>query len=201
MASPKFPFTKIEFVDRLLALQHKKKRVDFMHKVFPNNGIGAELGVFKGHFSPFLFKYTKAKKLHLIDLWYLLAPKWTWAQGNQSTVDALRRILKIFKKEIESERVIIHVGDDIEILKSFPNNYFDWVYIDSSHAYDHTKQELLLLEQKVKPEGVISGDDWRPDKNHPHHGVFKAVTEFIADRDYQIIYADEQNLQWAIKQM
>ena len=45
-------------------------RGQIMAKLLPKNGVGAELGVFKGQFSPYLFKNTNAFKLHLIDPWF-----------------------------------------------------------------------------------------------------------------------------------
>jgi hypothetical protein len=87
----------------------------------PKNGIGAELGVFKGQFSPMLMRYAKPKELHLIDPWYLLTNNWHWGGGNRSTVDAVINIFKVWKKEIEMKHVFIHIGDDRQILTSFPN--------------------------------------------------------------------------------
>ena len=173
-------------------------RGKIMVNILPKNGVGAELGVFRGEFSPYLFKYTKAIKLHLIDPWYFLTAKWTWAVGNKSTVKALRKILKKWRKEIEEQKIFIHIGDDREVLQTFPDCYFDWVYLDSSHQYKHTVEELRILKDKVKAKGVIAGDDWRPDPLHRHHGVYKAVTEFINQYGYSILYSDERNRQWAI---
>jgi hypothetical protein len=44
----------------------------------------------------------------------------------------------------------------------------------------------------VKSSGIISGDDWRPDPNHIHHGVYKALNEFILKYNYELIYADDK---------
>jgi hypothetical protein len=176
-----------------------RRRIPFIEQVLPKNGIGAELGVFKGYLSRHLIRLTKSTELHLIDPWYLHASHWSWASGNQSTVDALIRILQTFKKEIEGGRVVVHVGDDCQVLTTFPDQYFDWVYIDTSHAYEHTKHELQILARKVKENGVIAGDDWQPDPAHRHHGVYRAVNEFVASEKYEIVFADSDNLQWAIK--
>lgn len=93
----------------------------------------------------------------------------------------------------------MHVQDDIKLLKEFPDDYFDWVYVDSSHGYEHTVSELALLLKKVKASGIICGDDWQPNPNHRHHGVYKAVNEFILKNDYKLLYSDDKNLQWFIK--
>ena len=103
------------------------------------------------------------------------------------------------KKELEQGHVLVHAGDDLQVLTSFPDNYFDWVYIDTSHAYEHTKLELQILKKKVKSNGVIAGDDWQPKPDHRHHGVYKAVNEFMASDKYELIYSNTDDLQWAIK--
>lgn len=174
-------------------------RALFAERVLPKNGIGAELGVFKGQFSSVLLERTNAKRLHLIDPWYFLTPHWHWGSGDRSTVRALIRILQRFEKEIESGRIRVHVGDDRQVLTTFPERYFDWVYIDSSHFYEHTREELQILAGKMKPAGLIAGDDWQPDPSHRHHGVYKAVTEFAASGKYDVIYADQRDRQWAMR--
>lgn len=188
-----------EYLDRAIAQKSKEDRIQFIEEILPKNGIGAELGVFKGHLSPILLKHTNATKLHLIDPWYFLTAHWRWAFGNQSTVDSLIKVLQTFKKEIEDQRIIVHVGDDRQILETFPDRYFDWVYIDSSHAYQHTKQELQILDSKMKDKGIIAGDDWQPKPSHKHHGIFKAVNEFLASEKYRLVYSNKDNLQWAMK--
>lgn len=179
--------------------RNQQKRASFVEQILPKNGIGAELGVHRGYFSPMLMELTIVTKLHLIDPWYFLTSHWHWGSGNRSTVEALIKILQRFKSEIESGRVLVHVGDDLQILPTFPDQYFDWVYIDSSHAYEHTRDELQILDSKVKDIGVIAGDDWQPDPSHQLHGVYKAVNEFVNFGNYEIVYSDSSNAQWAIK--
>ena len=94
--------------------------------------------------------------------------------------------------------VHIHNEFSTDWLKSVPDDYLDWAYIDSSHAFDQTLQELYLLERKVKKTGVVFGDDFYPDENHRHHGVYQAVQKFTREAAYDLVYADA-NMQWAIK--
>lgn len=179
-------------------IRANRVRMPFVDAVLPKGGVGAEIGVFKGRFSPVLLRGSEATRLHLIDPWYLLTPVWHWGRGDRSTVNALRRILKRWRHEIEAGRIQVHVGDDRQVLATFPDHCLDWVYLDSSHAYEHTAEELRLLHRTVKPGGVIAGDDWQPDPRHKHHGVHRAVTEFAAAEGYDVVYADETDRQWAI---
>lgn len=175
-----------------------RARVPFVRTVLPPDGVGAEIGVFQGHFSGVLLRESRARTLHLIDPWYLLTPAWHWGRGDRSTVNAVRRIRHRWRREIADGRVVVHVGDDREVLAGFPDASLDWVYLDSSHAYEHTRQELDLLRHKVTTTGVIAGDDWQPDPGHPHHGVFRAVNEFVEQHGYTVIHADPVTRQWAI---
>jgi hypothetical protein len=129
----------------------KENRVPFISSVLPKQGIGAELGVFKGQFSPLLMRYSDPKELHLIDPWYFLTGQWHWGGGNRSTVDAVIRILKLWKSEIEKKRLFVHIGDN-----------------------------------------------WQTDPSHKHHGVFKAVNEFVEINGYSLVYASESAKQLAI---
>lgn len=178
--------------------QRALRRLGFVRECLPENSIGIELGVMKGHFSEVLLEQLRPKELHLVDMWHLGAPDWPWAQGDNSTVNALIKVLQHFKAQIEAGTVTVHVGDDRQILQSFPDHHFDWAYIDSSHFYEHTLEELLILRHKVKPDGVITGDDWWPDASHRHHGVYKAVVEFNEQHGYELFYTNDCK-QWAIR--
>ena len=174
-------------------------RSAFIESMLPRGGVGAELGVHRGYFTPDLLELTRPSRLHLIDPWYLLGKEWKWGNGNRSTVDALVGVIHAFRDELVSGQVVLHIGGDLDILPTFPDAYFDWVYVDTSHTYEHTLAELRILKEKVKTEGIIAGDDWRSDPSHKHHGVCKAVAEFAAQSDYQIVYANATDLQWAIR--
>lgn len=177
--------------------QHALQRAGFVDAVIPKDAVGAELGVFKGHFSRVLFEVARPKTMHLIDPWYFGKPFWPWAKGDASTVHALVNVLCHFERAIHEEVVQVHVGDDCEVLERFPDGYLDWAYIDTSHAYEHTCRELEILSRKVKPTGVIAGDDWVTDPANRHHGVYRAVNEFVQASGWEFL-VEGVNRQWAI---
>jgi hypothetical protein len=177
----------------------RPSRAEFVRQILPKGGVGAELGVQKGDFTRELLDIADPERLHLVDLWYLFGKEWHWGAGNRSTVAALKGVLDEFEDELVSGKVALNIGNDLEVLTTFPDRYFDWVYLDTLHMYEHTKQELEVLRVKVKLDGTIAGDDWLVDPNHPHHGVCKAVREFVRTEPYELIYSSERDLQWAIK--
>jgi cephalosporin hydroxylase len=66
----------------------------------------------------------------------------------------------------------------------------DIVFIDTSHLYDHTVQELAIYRWLVRPGGVICLHDTElptPEGAPPRplYPVKKAVIEFIAETGWQ----------------
>jgi hypothetical protein len=174
-------------------------RAEFVGTVLPKGGVGAEVGVHKGFFTPVLLEVAEPRRLHIIDPWYVLGREWNWGAGDRSTVNALARIMKRFEAELAEGRLVLHIGDDLEVLPRFEPGTFDWMYFDTTHAYEQTCKELRLAEALVKPDGVICGDDWRDDPAHAHYGVRVAVEEFCAERGFRLAYASAADRQWAVR--
>ena len=180
------------------------KREDFL-KIFPKNAVGAELGVFQGKYSQKLLLVTKPKELHLIDPWWKVMGEiygdWSRKHNNgellptrQAYEEAKAHVAAVDKDGVAK----FHVEDDLVCLATFPDHYFDWIYLDSSHTYEHTKAELELLHDKVKPTGLIAGDDWKTDPNHMHYGMRVAIEEFCQSHDWEIKKLDLRFEQWCI---
>jgi len=168
-------------------------------EILPKDSVGVELGVFKGDFSKKIIEIVKPRKLYLVDPWWLIGKKtWTFSLINRSVISGYINVVRNFEDELVDGKVEIKVGFSKDILAEFPDNFFDWAYIDSTHFYQETKEELELLRDKVKNDGYIAGHDWEPDPTRKHHGVYKAVNEFIKENSYEITYLDEAT-QWCIR--
>ena len=99
--------------------------------------------------------------------------------------------------DIDSDIENVIKGDSVEVMNTFEDNYFDWVYIDTDHSYELTKKELEVCSRKVKDDGYIALLDyiWYDyfnsilDDSDIYFGVVKAVNEFILSReDYEVKY-------------
>jgi hypothetical protein len=166
--------------------------------------VAAEIGVFRGRFTKAIFTTNRPRELHLIDGWWELHgeffPVWGGAYtefGQLTTRQAHDEVLEVIRRFGEKTRTSVHVGDDRTILAGFPDAYFDWVYLDTTHQYDHTLEELRILSKKVKPRGVIAGDDWKDNPNHKHHGASVAIKEFCLEDHWQVDERDDFR-QWRI---
>lgn len=173
-------------------------------KLIPKASIGAELGVFCGNLSAALIAQASPARLHLVDPWWkangdFYADWGTYTDfGRLGTANAYALTIDNLVRGLGEGDVHIHNEFSTDWLNSIPDNYLDWAYIDSSHAFEQTLQELYLLERKVKKAGIVFGDDFYPNENHQHHGVYQAVQKFTRETAYDLVYADA-NMQWAIK--
>ncbi len=150
-------------------------------KLLPKHAVVVELGVDHGEFSEVILKTTQPKKLHLVDAW-----------GNPERFhDGLGvMVMDKFKSEIASSQVEVNVGYSTTIISTFPDNYFDWAYVDTDHSYSLTSRELNLIKNKMKPGGIIAGHDyaicnWVDDIRY---GVIEAVHEFCVKENWEMIY-------------
>jgi hypothetical protein len=183
--------------------RHNKARAAFLARNVKQNGCSAEIGVHLGVYTANILEATRPQKLHLIDPWYLLGSEWDWDGEETSTVAAFANILMRFERQIMSGQVIPNVAFDLELIPQFADDYFDWVYVDTTHQYEHTLAELNALIPKIKSGGVIAGDDWIEDTDHIHHGVSVAVSEFVDAQRGAFEFADVDQLiqQWAIRKI
>src|SRR3989338_3955014 len=81
-----------KFRYKLSAFGHAPQREHFLN-ILPKNAVGAEIGVFKGEFSPHLLDITKPRELHLVDLWWKIGEYFQWGgtkedKGRLKTRDA-----------------------------------------------------------------------------------------------------------------
>lgn len=181
-------------------LKHREStRKKFLTSHLKAGGVGAEIGVQKGFFTHVMLDATRPSRLHLIDPWYLLGERWEWARGSKSTTKALKNVIYWFKSELACGDIVLHIGFDGVVLRDLPDDYFDWVYLDTSHAYEDTLQVLLLLKNKVKDSGIILGDDWFSSREHPFYGQYRAINEFVASNGYKLLTASDEDHQWAIR--
>ncbi|MEP4533559.1 MAG: class I SAM-dependent methyltransferase [Cyclobacteriaceae bacterium] len=181
---------------------HFHRRKGFL-RILPEGSVGVELGVFKGEFTDLILRNVKPSKLYLVDLWWEgfgeFYPDWGvyTNYGKLKTKEAFQMANQRILKNDAMDICEIYVGDDLLFLESLENETLDWAYIDSSHSYEHTQKELILLDKKVKNKGVICGHDWREDSKHRHHGVYKAVNEYCVERGWKVLLLDRYT-QWAI---
>lgn len=166
----------------------------FLLEMLPKQSIGAEIGVHTGNFSQKIISSIAPKELHLIDPWKYetsdtYAEAWYGgrAKEGQRTMDGrYSKVCNRFSQEMQAGQVKVHRGYSTDILEQFPDEYFDWIYIDGNHLYEYVKKDLELSFKKTKLRGLIIGDDygsggwWKG-------GVKQAVDEFKKKKAIRLV--------------
>jgi hypothetical protein len=166
----------------------------FLVRRFPCGSIGAEVGVHKGEFSEQILRIVKPRKLHLIDPWKYESSEeyrdaWYGGQAQGAQVEMDQRYDEVcnrFDRDIKSGRVTIHRGYSADVGRGFPDEYFDWVYIDGNHIYEFVKSDLELFYPKVKAGGYMAGDDYQLG-GWWKGGVKLAVDEFLQNMPVELV--------------
>jgi hypothetical protein len=142
----------------------------------PKNSTGAELGVFCGDFTREILATVQPKTLHLVDLFEGRVTSGDKDGRHMRTVDmaVIRGELEALGHPVIHYPIQTHASDSVAWLEAQPFASFDWVYIDTTHEYEHTLAELRAARLAVKPGGIIAGHDL----SRAFPGVFQAVAEF-----------------------
>ena len=154
----------------------------FLLDMMPAHSVCAEIGVDRGVFSAEILETVKPAKLHLIDPW-------------ENDPDRYDLVCRKFADRVESGQVQIHRGKSQSFHDLFPDEYFDWIYVDGSHSYKSVRNDLDLYYPKVKMYGFIAGDDYRLVEKR--RGLRDAVAE-IAEKYFMrlILIQNNQYILW-----
>ncbi|MGK7940286.1 MAG: class I SAM-dependent methyltransferase [Crocosphaera sp.] len=100
------------------------------------------------------------------------------SQGNLTCVDCWHNedIYNDFKNNIKQAEIPLSMLKmrSVEAASHIPDNSLDFVFIDSSHEYQDTIEEILLWLPKLKSDGLLCGHDY----GNPYFpGLKEAVEE------------------------
>ena len=133
----------------------------------PKQARVAEVGTYRGGFARHILDACDPAELHLIDL-------------DVSLLDPA---------VAADRRVSIHQGMSDEMLAQFPDDHFDWIYIDGDHSYDGASRDARIAATKVKPGGTLVFNDFaHADPYLGAYGVHRSVVEFAVTRGWPFVW-------------
>ncbi len=161
-------------------IEYKKligwKRHDIIQELSENNNIGIELGVAKGIYSKRMLESNKFQRFYGVDIY---GDK----HDTKEYIQALNYI------NFQDSRYSLLRCDFDSAIDLFPDNYFDFIYID---GYAHTGEEggktIIDWYKKLKVGGIIAGDDYHEDWPL----VIWAVNDFILQTQELLSITSEQ---------
>jgi len=143
-------------VPRTAATDLVKLAADRFHRL----GRAAEIGVFQGDFAATNLMYWKGK--------YFGVDAWDYRKG-ESEHDKNFKDEKInqhnyevaqSKTDFAGSRVKLIRNLSIAAARTFPDEYFDWIYIDALHTKAAAAADLSAWWPKLRHGGLLSGDDF-----------------------------------------
>lgn len=188
LSPPQLPGYRL--IDRLTSrVARRAAKRDFLFEVLPRGGTVIEVGVFDGDFSERILALNEPRKLHLVDPWFTKddgslydGPTQQFNSAKQAA-DALesqyQHVTRRFAAEIAAGRIEVHRTLSHLAAPQFPDEHFDWIYVDASHFYDDVKVDLQAFWPKLKRGGYMAGDDYDR-RGIWEHGVTRAIDEFVA---------------------
>lgn len=156
-----------------------------MLEALPKNGIGAEVGVWEGRFSEVILEVCSPKILHLIDPWEYDPRFNNTGFGRKKNAERMPQMHEmVAEKFAGDDRVHLHRAMSGDALTAMEDASLDWIYIDGNHNEPFVGNDLALATKKVRPGGVIAGDDyhWSDGEGTPVKDAVKRCVEGLADR-------------------
>lgn len=151
--------------------------------MLPKGGSGAEIGVWKGHFSAAILKVAEPRLLHLIDPWeQRTEPAYDkalyGAKMPENIDDVHAGVCAQFADQVAAGTVQVHRAYSHDVLPNLVPGSLDFVYIDGDHSFEAVRQDLAMAIEVVRTGGLICLDD--------HHmgkwwgdGVVRALNETL----------------------
>jgi SAM-dependent methyltransferase len=164
---PPLPTLPPDRLDGCVLLSHR----DEILKRLPKGGICAEVGTQEGLFAEKMVAQVQPERLHLFDI--------DDAPLRARSTDLLTR-----------PNVTLHVGDSSRLLSGFPDDHFDWIYVDGDHSYEGVSRDIRVARNKVKPGGLLIFNDftlWSP-AECIDYGVPYAVCELSVAHGFTFVY-------------
>lgn len=145
--------------------------------------IGAEIGVQRGYHARSILKNFNITKLYLVDIWASDVTN-PHMKGSHLEVDnpgAEVHFPTMMKLVGNKPNVIVMKMLSEQACKQIPNKFFDFIYIDASHAYENVKADCNYWYPKLKYYGIIGGHDY-----YFFKGCKRAVDEFIQEQGLKL---------------
>lgn len=139
-----------------------KTRNEFPDFLSRNNcKIGIEIGSYKGQYAKILLDNWQGH-LYMVDVWRKMDESEYVDASNQENPSKI--ISEVFENLKEYENRTTLIRTDSHLAKNlFPDEFFDFIYIDANHRCEYVKNDLIDWYPKLKVGGIFAGHDYISD--------------------------------------
>jgi len=169
-----------------------------MFASLPKGGVGAEIGVDWGEFSKSILMNADPRLLYLIDCWEI-QPEQVYGHdpANSQQDIKYRQCLQWYTT---NERTKMVKAYSLDAATLFPNEYFDWLYIDANHL--QCALDIQAWWPKVKPGGWLMGHDYVKGGVGDFITVADDVDAFVAEAGLPLILTEDEIYQnWIVQKV
>lgn len=171
-----------DMAEALRSLAGNFTRRDDVAALFPEGGVGVELGVAAGDFSERILQFDHVGYLYSIDMW-----AGDRGHGIEQYREAIARL-----SPYKDRNALMRMRFD-EALQLFNDESLDFIYVDGyAHDGELNGQTFRDWLPKLKSGGIIAGDDYAPDWPL----VMAAVDTFCAENGLELHVIDCHEDSW-----
>lgn len=152
---------------------------------------GCEVGVGFGRHSENILLKTNLSNLYSIDPYYVGFPECTSPKAPEY-FDILYLKVKDILSVFGNRSTVLRTSS-FEASKMFLLSSLDFVFIDAVHDYKSVTEDLTIWYDKVKPGGIMCGDDYVPNCDVP-----QAVNDFFSKKNLPVFQNKEYSRIWYI---
>jgi len=133
---------------------------------------GVEIGVQAGKFSKVLCNANPTMEFYGIDPYLEYSD--VGIPGEQIGQD---QGYEIAKANFPTNGTLIR-KKSMDAVNDFPDNYFDFVYVDGNHIFTYAVDDIHYWLKKIKVGGIIAGHDYRPYYPRSFIHVYQVVNAY-----------------------
>jgi hypothetical protein len=172
-----------------------KFKRDDMAGLFKELGfkVGAEIGVYQGHYSEVLCQKNPNLKLYCIDPWEVYETK--VVDPNSTDEKLAHDNFEATKKRLSPYNCKIIKNTSMEAIKEFKPNSLDFVYIDANHDREHVLEDIESWSKIVRDGGIVSGHDYGHYKDKTRNLESKKVIDDYVEKNHKILFLVNRNYQ------
>lgn len=155
-------------------------------KYIPQNCIAAEIGVAFGEFSKIILDLIQPRKFYAVDM-FSEKTKGFWGNDIFYTngITHYEWYEKQFSDYIDKGIMEMKKGISWDCMEMFPDDYFDYVYLDAAHDFDSVSKDIAVLKRKIRKGGIIQFNDY---SQREWYGVIPAVNMLVNNTDSEVLY-------------
>lgn len=180
-------------------MTHGERLLSLIRERVPDVTVGAEVGVFRGETSACLLRGLPGMRLYLVDCW---DAGWTLQPRNQFMRMAERKDQAWHEDNLRQTREAVgFAGERAMIVKAdfrdavyHIQEQLDFVFLDASHSYQDTYDQIRYYRPLVRSGGLVCGHDYR--NPNPGYGVTTQAVDDYAARHGLTVGCDEATYLW-----